>query len=89
MTKNQNIALRKQRTRQLIQLGGLVQKSGLLEMLDIQDGEDLQDYNHLHKSAKVLGFLLESLEQTNLDFEHWEQIGERQLKYKSDASSRV
>jgi hypothetical protein len=34
--------LRKKRTRTLIQLGGLVQKSGLLEPLHLQIGDDLQ-----------------------------------------------
>jgi hypothetical protein len=34
--------LRKKRTRTLIQLGGLVQKSGLLEQLHLQVGDDLQ-----------------------------------------------
>ena len=34
--------LRKSRTRTLIQLGGLVEKSGLLEVLQLEIGDDLQ-----------------------------------------------
>lgn len=37
-----NMTLRKKRTRTLIQLGGLVQKSGLLEPLQLKIGDDLQ-----------------------------------------------
>jgi hypothetical protein len=36
------MTLRKKRTRTLIQLGGLVQKSGLLEPLQLKIGDDLQ-----------------------------------------------
>jgi hypothetical protein len=37
-----NMDLRKSQTRTLIQLGGLVEKSGLLEPLQLQIGDDLQ-----------------------------------------------
>jgi hypothetical protein len=49
---------RKARTRTLIQLGGLVDKSGLLESLNITLGDDLQkDYEHLESSAILTGAL--------------------------------
>ena len=37
-----NTAARKSRTRTLIQLGGLVEKSGIMELFDIKPGDDLQ-----------------------------------------------
>jgi hypothetical protein len=51
---------RKARTRTLIQLGGLVEKSGLLEPLNIMLGDDLQkDYEHLTSAAILTGALSE------------------------------
>ena len=51
---------RKARTRTLIQLGGLVEKSGLLEPLNITLGDDLQkDYEHLESIAILMGALSE------------------------------
>ncbi len=51
---------RKARTRTLIQLGGLVEKSGLLEPLNIMLGDDLQkDYEHLDSTAILTGALSE------------------------------
>ena len=51
---------RKARTRTLIQLGGLVEKSGILEPLNITLGNDLQkDYNCLESAAMLIGALLE------------------------------
>ena len=82
MKKQQN-SLRQQRTRTLIQLGGLVQKSGLMEVLNISPGDDLQDYDSLPKAAQVLGFLIESLEPQNIDIDEWEKAGERRLRYDS------
>jgi hypothetical protein len=47
---------RKARTRTLIQLGGLVDKSGLLEPLEIALGDDLQkDYECFGPTATLLG----------------------------------
>jgi hypothetical protein len=49
---------RKVRTRTLIQLGGIVDKSGLLEPLNITLGDDLQkDYEHLESVAILAGAL--------------------------------
>lgn len=51
---------RKARTRTLIQLGGLVEKSGLLAPLNISLGDDLQkDHEHLESTAILTGALSE------------------------------
>ncbi len=42
------------RTRTLIQMGGLVQKSGLAEALDVKAGCDLQADDDLKESAAIL-----------------------------------
>src|SRR5438477_1660789 len=53
--------LRKSRTRTLIQLGGLVSLTGLLDYCDINIGEDLQeDITKMDKAAVLLGILLET-----------------------------
>ncbi|MBM3632638.1 MAG: conjugal transfer protein TraD [Alphaproteobacteria bacterium] len=44
------MSLRKSRTRTLIQAGGLVEKAGLLAMLNLHLGDDLQK-NELHFDA--------------------------------------
>lgn len=46
--------MRKARTRTLIQLGGLIEKSGLLVPLDLIPGDDLQKDLSCHKSAAIL-----------------------------------
>ncbi len=54
---------RRARTRTLIQLGGLVSMSGLLDIVDIQEGEDLQlDTISQDKSASLLGLFLSFVE---------------------------
>lgn len=51
---------RKARTRTLIQLGGLIEKVGLLEPLNIALGDDLQrDYGCLESAAILAGALSE------------------------------
>ena len=51
-----------QRTRTMIQLGGLVAKSGLVELCDIHEGDDLQiDIPSLDKAATLLGILHETM----------------------------
>lgn len=53
--------LRKARTRSLIQLGGLVTLTGLLDYCDIEIGEDLQeDITAMDKAAILLGIFLEA-----------------------------
>ena len=55
--------LRKQRTRTLIQLGGLIEKSGLLDQFAISLGQDLQRDEEVHDEVKVLLGALVSLNQ--------------------------
>lgn len=81
--KTEQQSQRKSRTRQMIQLGGLLQRSGLLDAFLIAPEEDLQDYEHRHKAAKLLGFLHESFEEKAFDednVERWQSAGERLLK---------
>jgi hypothetical protein len=82
--KNQNNSVRQTRSRTLIQAGGLLSKSGLMDAFDIQLGEDLQDYESLPKAARLLGFLhaiFESQEITEQQLTAWQQTGERLLRY--------
>ena len=75
---------RKLRTRNLIQIGGLVQKSGLMDAFAIEPGEDLQDYESIHKAAQLLGFLSHCLENndfTEKSLAEWQNVGERLLRY--------
>jgi hypothetical protein len=74
---------RKARVRQLIQVGGLLHKSGLLEAFGIVPGDDLQDYENRDIAAALLGFLTmcfekHSFEEDNL--EQWRVKGERLLR---------
>jgi hypothetical protein len=65
-TTPNNTPYRKARTRTLIQLGGLIEKSGLLESFDIVIGDNLQQ--NLEKKEQVfalLGGLLELKEMMN------------------------
>lgn len=74
---------RKNRTRQLIRAGGLLQKSGLMDAFLIEPEEDLQSYENRDKAAKFLGFLSECLEENTFDesnLERWRSVGERLLK---------
>lgn len=82
--KFQKQSERKARTRQLVQAGGLLHKSGLLEVFSIQSGDDLQDYENRIKVIQLLGFLVEAFEKSSFgefDFKRWEVRGERYLKY--------
>ena len=68
MEKNNqtHVTFRKARTRTLIQLGGLVEKSGLMENFDLEVGDDLQ--RDIHKKDQIfalLGGLLELKEMMN------------------------
>ena len=81
--KMQQKNMRAQRTRTLIQVGGVVQKSGLLDTFSIQLGEDLQDFESRPKGYALLGFLYDALNQTNYtdtNCAHWEHMGKRLLK---------
>jgi hypothetical protein len=82
--KNKRNFERQNRTRLLIQVGGLVQKSGLMDAFHIQVGDDLQDYESLHKAARLLGFLSHSLElfdESQATMSEYERTGERLLRY--------
>lgn len=62
MEKNNqtHATFRKARTRTLIQLGGLFEKSGLMESFDLQVGDDLQkDIDKKDQIFALLGGLLE------------------------------
>lgn len=84
----ENIA-RKKRTRTLIQLGGLVNLSGLSEICDIQDGDDLQfDLIESDKAATLLGLLTTAVENFKNDLneshlDHFKQKGIAILKRSS------
>lgn len=45
---------RQSRTRTIIQIGGLVEKSGLLQKLNISPGDDLQQNPDCFKAAAIL-----------------------------------
>lgn len=50
---------RRARTRTLIQLGGLIEKAGLLDLLNLQTGQDLQkDFETVDATATLMGALL-------------------------------
>ena len=73
---------RKSRTRTLIMLGGLVQKSGLMDTFHIAPGDNLQDYENRPKALQLLGFLTTCFEENNFDednLERWKRIGERRF----------
>jgi len=66
--KSNDSVERKARTRTLIQIGGLVDKAGLLELFDIETGDDLeQDIKSLNKAATLLGFLIDTIDNNNID----------------------
>ncbi len=70
---------RARRTKSLIQLGGLVIKSGLAEKLAIPIGEDLQKH-HLEKAAIMLGFLIHTQNTlTESSMENFKEIGRQKL----------
>lgn len=76
---------RRARTRTLIQLGGLVEKSGLMDLANIKLGEDLQlDYEAYEKAATLFEMLSESFlkfENTNSkEFEHLKEKGLKKMK---------
>ncbi len=58
---------RRARTRTLIQLGGLIEKSGLMNLVELQTGEDIQ-LNH--ESFEKAAILFEMLSETVLKFEN-------------------
>ncbi len=70
---------RARRTRTIIQLGGLVIKSGLAEKLTIPIDEDLQKH-HLDKAAILLGFLIHTQNTlVECSMENFKEIGRQKL----------
>src|SRR3989338_8719554 len=63
--KQQRQSDRKARTRQLIQIGGLVHKSGLVDAFLITPKDDLQDYETRTKAVQLFGFLITCFEENN------------------------
>ncbi len=63
-------SIRKARTRTLIQLGGLIEKSGILPYLNINMGDDLQlDKNIKEEVATLLGALVDIKQSITCDTE--------------------
>ena len=82
--KNQQQSDRKLRTRTLIEAGGLLQKSGIMDAFFIEPGDDLQDYENLEKASRLLGFLNECFDKSDFNddnFEKWHSVGSRLLKH--------
>lgn len=85
-TKRLENTLRKARTRTLIQAGALVNLVGLLELCDIEEGEDLQlDITSRDKAALLLGILSDAMAhiQSNpsqTDLNKWKETGIMLLK---------
>lgn len=80
--KQQHNADRKCRTRVLIQIGGLLSKSGIMEAFHISPGEDLQDYESRPKALQLLGFLTSCFEDNTFDeenLEKWGRVGESRI----------
>ncbi len=83
--KTRSIDERRARTRTLIQLGGLLHKSGLTSLVDIEPGQDLQkDDECFDGVATLFGALLdlknmwaqEDIEQQKI---LWMERGKREL----------
>lgn len=84
----ENIA-RKKRTRTLIQMGSLIKLSGLMEICEIEGGEDLQSNpENSDKSAILLGIFMTCVENINDHFDEstiqgFKEKGIRKLKMNS------
>ncbi|MBX9805564.1 MAG: conjugal transfer protein TraD [Alphaproteobacteria bacterium] len=80
--KQQSNDGRKNRTRLLIQCGGLLSKSGLLEAFHITSADDLQVYENRPKALQLLGFLITCFEENEFNednFERWRSVGEKRF----------
>jgi hypothetical protein len=84
---------RRARTRTLIQAGGLLNLSGLLEYCDIEEGEDLQyDLESRDKAALLLGILSETLQKLldkpdPIQIEKYKKLGTVLMKQSSARTS--
>ncbi len=77
---------RKARTRTLIQIGGLVEKAGLLPFFRIELGEDLQmDLQGLEKASTLMGLFIKAKEELydrqEPFFDELKDTGEKAIKY--------
>jgi len=87
--KAESVAYRRARTRTLIQCGGLLKISGLLEICQIQEGDDLQlDLESYDKAATLLGILLDAAvaipnPPDSGEMETWRESGTRLLKQRA------
>ena len=85
VNKMRKLDHRRARTRTLIQLGGLVEKSGLANHLDIELGQDLQqDEECFEANAVLLGGLIEIKDMLKQDSNEqqkmlWASKGKEQL----------
>ena len=82
--KKQRNSERQNRTLLLIQIGGLVQKAGIMETFNINVGDDLQGFECFKKATRLLGFLSYSLDQfdeSESSLTEFERNGERLLRY--------
>lgn len=82
--KRMDSKTRKSRTRTLIQMGGLVEKSGLMNALGLQAGDDLQKDSELFdKVSCLLGAFLDASECIQTDGESqeilWSKRGKEHL----------
>lgn len=83
---NYNSDERKARTRTLIQAGGLLSLSGLLQKCGILEGEDLQlDFHAKAKAEILMGILLETAhqildEEDDAQMEKFKTLGRTFLK---------
>lgn len=79
---------RRARTRSLIQLGGLIEKAGLLDEFGIELGADLQKDEDMKKPVSaLLGALLEvkdMLKQEPAAIDLWALKGHKQLGIKRE-----
>lgn len=76
---------RRARTRTLIQLGGLVEKSGLMEVLGIEIGQDLQKDPNLFSKVAILSAVLNENTQvlsnsSDQDLAKWIALGRDMLR---------
>ena len=76
---------RRARTRTLIQLGGLIEKSSLMALVQIETGEDLQlDHNAFEKAATLFEILsdayLKNEENSEKDFQKLKEDGIKKMK---------
>ena len=89
LTEKPLASLRKRRTRTLIQLGGLIEKSGLMEKLEIEVGDDLQEGVQSLKAATLLGALGDlvgylTLSESDAQKSLWAQKGKEIFGQKGD-----